>query len=177
MTKKLEEVFDLPPIDETEEQEQEQKKPTNVVLSEAKETQKVLLKELTNSEKINKALKFVDDIDSHDNEMDEISELALKTFYELHDLGMQIESPYVGKVFEVASTMLKTALEARDAKASRKLKQIELLIKKQKIDIDNGEASSSSNGAEFDRNELLDMFRQANSEVNKTDEDDNNSDK
>jgi len=53
--------------------------------------------------------------------------------------------------------MLKTALEARDAKVNRKLKQIDLMIKKQKLDHDMGDVQTGT-GEDFDRNELIKMF-------------------
>ena len=44
------------------------------------------------------------------------------------DSGMNVESP--GRVFEVAEPMLKTSLDAKVAKMDKKLKMIELQLKK-----------------------------------------------
>lgn len=167
MTKKLLETLDLPDYDDDEEEidSSESLERSKKLVAQAQEEQKVLMGELTNSEKINKALTEISGFEEHDAEMNDIATKALDTFKELHDLGLQVTDAHAGKIFEVASTMLKTALEARDAKATRKLKQVELMIKKQKLDIDSGDAlSDSATGTEFDRNELLDMFKQAQNE-------------
>lgn len=153
MNKKLEEFFDLDPADEVVEE------PENVeeIMEQAQEERTELMTAISNSEKINAALPAVTNIDEHDEEMDEIAKKALDTFQELHDIGMNVSDAHTGKVFEVAATLLKTALDARDAKVNRKLKQVELMLKKQKLDVDTGEADTSQ-GEEFDRNELLKMF-------------------
>jgi hypothetical protein len=169
MTKKLQEIFDLPDIDDAlsdditagEALEQSKK-----LVAQAQEEQKVLMGELSNSEKINQALTAVEGFAEHDTDMDDIATKALDTFKELHDLGLQVTDAHAGKIFEVASTMLKTALEAKDAKASRKLKQVELMIKKQKLDQDRGEGGSGEGGGgtEFDRNELLSLIKNSQKE-------------
>lgn len=153
MNKKLEEFFDLDPADEVVEE------PENVeeIMEQAQEERTELMTAISNSEKINAALPAVTNIDKHDEEMDEIAKKALDTFQELHDIGMNVSDAHTGKVFEVAATLLKTALDARDAKVNRKLKQVELMLRKQKLDVDTGEADTSQ-GEEFDRNELLKMF-------------------
>ena len=51
------------------------------------------------------------------------------------DLGMNVESRYSGSVFEVAGGMLKS-LDAQVAKMDKKLKMIELQLKKEKMDKD-----------------------------------------
>ena len=49
---------------------------------------------------------------------------------------MNVESRYSGRVFEVAGGMLKTSLDAKVAKMDKKLKMIELQLKKEKLDQD-----------------------------------------
>jgi hypothetical protein len=153
MTKKLEEFFDLDSADEETVEEES----LEDIIEHAKEERTELMTALTNSEKINQALPAIGSIDEHDTEMDDIAKMAIDTFHELHDIGMNVSDAHTGKVFEVAATLLKTALDARDAKVNRKLKQIELMIKKQKLDADTGEIDSPQ-GEEFDRNELLKAF-------------------
>lgn len=155
VTRRLEEFFDL----ESTEEEQVEEESLEDIIEHAEEERTELMTAITNSEKINAALPIISDLDNHDDEMDDIAQKALDTFAELHDIGLNVSDPHIGKVFEVASQLLKTALDARDAKATRKLKQIELMIKKQKLDTDSGESSGSGgSGEEFDRNELLKMF-------------------
>ena len=76
---------------------------------------------------------------------------------------MNVESRYSGRVFEVAGTMLKTTLDAKTAKLDKKLKMIELQLKKEKLDKDNlGKDSDMINGEGYvvtDRNSLLERIK------------------
>ena len=75
------------------------------------------------------------------------------------DLGMNVEVRYSGRIFEVAGTMLKNAIDAKSAKVDKKLKAVDLQLKKYKIDKDNREEDDGAiNGQGYvitDRNELL----------------------
>lgn len=155
MTKKLEEFFNLPPSDATEVAEELPSKTREELMVEAKE----IYSSLTTSEKVNIALPTVFGLDEHDAEMDSIASKAVKTFEDLIALGGNVPDMHAGKIYEVAGQMLKTALEAKNAKAERKLKMIDLQLKKvraEQIDIDQGNGNRNSPaGGEFDRNELL----------------------
>jgi len=76
---------------------------------------------------------------------------------------MNVESRYSGRVFEVAGGMLKTALDAKVAKLDKKLKMIDLQLKKEKQDKDSGyEDSGLVNGEGYvvtDRNSLLEKLK------------------
>ena len=50
------------------------------------------------------------------------------------DLGMNVDSRYSGRIFEVASTMLRNAIDAKAGKIDKKLKMVELQLKKLRID-------------------------------------------
>ncbi|HEY6436819.1 MAG TPA: hypothetical protein VIY47_09520, partial [Ignavibacteriaceae bacterium] len=84
---------------------------------------------------------------------------AVKTFEDLIVLGGNVPDLHAGKIYEVAGQMLKTALEAKNAKADRKLKMIDLQLKKVKSEQIDFQLGNSENkhkgGGEFDRNELL----------------------
>lgn len=114
---------------------------------------------LTTAEKVDFALPAVVGLDSHDNEMDFIAKRAVQTFEDLIALGGNVPDMHAGKIYEVAGQMLKTALDARNSKADKKLKMIELQLKKvraEQIDFDQGAGpQKGSAGGEFDRNELL----------------------
>jgi len=76
------------------------------------------------------------------------------------DLGMNVEVRYSGRIFEVAGTMLRNAIDAKSAKIDKKLKAIDAKLKKLKIDRDAGDEDPNSmlSGQAFvitDRNELL----------------------
>ena len=78
------------------------------------------------------------------------------------DLGMNVESRYSGRVFEVAGSMLKTSLDAKVAKMDKKLKMIELQLKKEKQDKDNIDTGDMVNGDGYvitDRNSLLEKLK------------------
>ena len=107
-------------------------------------------------DKIDAALPEVIGLDAMDKEMDNIAAEAMKTYADLMDLGMNIEARYAGRIFEVAGTNLKTALDAKAAKVDKKLKMVELQLKKSKLDRDSGELDAvESTGTIVDRNELL----------------------
>jgi hypothetical protein len=140
------------------------------------EEQKIIKKALTTAEKIDKALPLVKDLESHDSDMDGYATEAMKSYRELMDLGMNSESRHAGKMFEVAQTMMKNAIEAKNAKADKKLRMIELQLKKQRVD--QWEQKSGGSTDDFiegegyivgDRNKLLDQLIQ---KVNENDKDD-----
>lgn len=155
MTKKMEEFFNLPPSDEPEADEALPLKSKDELFQEAQQ----IYSSLTTAEKVDVALPTVVGLDTHDSEMDEIAKKAVDTFNDLIALGGNVPDMHAGKIYEVAGQMLKTALEAKNAKAERKLKMIELQLKKvraEQIDLDQGNGHrKDSSGGEFDRNELL----------------------
>jgi hypothetical protein len=78
------------------------------------------------------------------------------------DLGMNVEARYSGRVFEVASTMLKNAIDAKAAKIDKKLKMVELQLKKQKLDSDKSDESQDITNSSViisDRNSLLEKLK------------------
>lgn len=148
MTRKLEEEFNLPHMDEMEESSES----TKVVdLQEIDDA-------ITLSEKINNALAEVRGMEVHDGEMDEIAKQAVESYEQLMTLGMNMTDMAAGPVFNNAANMLKIALEAKDSKVTRKLKQVDLMLKKANLDArkakDGGEPEEV-NATILDRNELL----------------------
>lgn len=162
MSRKLEELLDIPHLEDIQaaEEERELEKSKEKILAESAD----VLNALTSSEKIEHALTTVTGLLEHDNEMDEIALKALKSYKELIILGMNAPPIHSGKLFEVASTMLKTALDAKDAKVNKKLKMIDLQMKKYRIDAlaNNAENNDDNNKPEFDRNELLQHIKDQN---------------
>jgi len=155
MTKKMEEFFNLPSSDEPEETTAPPAKTKEQLMIEARE----IYSSLTTAEKVDYALPTVVGLDTHDSEMDDIANKAVKTFEDLLSLGGNVPDMHAGKIYEVAGQMLKTALEAKNAKAEKKLRMIELQLKKvraEQIDLDQGNGErKGATGGEFDRNELL----------------------
>ena len=120
-----------------------------------------IIKALSTAEKIDRALPQVTGLDSEDIDMDTYSQEAMKSYKDLMDLGMNVEVRHSGKLFEVASSMLKNAVEAKNAKLEKKLRMVELQLKKQRIDQMTGNDSNSADIVEGEgyivgeRNQLL----------------------
>lgn len=151
MTKKLEELFELP----TEEKE------SNHQLLEKAQADTITQEAYSNLEKIENALPEVKGLASADSEMDGLAELAQNSYKDLMDLGMQVDSRYSSEIFNVAGTMLGHAITAKTAKINKKLKMIELQLKKAALDQKSSskneeiEATPLGEGKTLDRNELL----------------------
>lgn len=150
MTKKLEELFNLASDEE---------KPDDVILP--INTIEVTEKTLDNLEKIENALPQVRGLESADHEIDELAGLAQASYKDLMDLGMQVDSRYSSEIFGVAGTMLGHAITAKTAKVQKKLKMIELQLKKAALDQKQNskdkeiENTPLGEGKALDRNEIL----------------------
>ena len=159
MTKKLEELFNIEPADELDITAEE-----NTVVVEAVTADDIpqLQTALTNVDKIDAALPSVRELDTSDKEMDDIALLAQDTFKDLMDLGMNVDSRFSGEIFSNASRMLDTALSAKSAKINKKLRMVDLQLKKATLDARlakeakaNGEDTEDGDGQPVDRNKLL----------------------
>ena len=152
MTKKLEELFDLPPSTDPEE---------DLVFT-PEQTQSAMAEIDDAIDKIDAALPGVRDLSSSDSEMDELADLAKGSYKDLMDLGMNVDSRFAAEIFSVAGAMLGHALTAKQAKLTKKLKMIDLQLKKANLDaklLDNGkEPAQQGQGHVLDRNELLDRL-------------------
>jgi len=152
MTKKLEELFNLDSEQSLEPTIEDQKPPHEEVTS--------LDASFKAVQEITKSLPEIKELDNLDErELDDLAKKAETAYDDLMDLGMNVEIRYSGRIFEVAGTMMKNAIDAKSAKIDKKLKAIDLQLKKYKIDKDNNEESGDVlNGVGFvitDRNELL----------------------
>lgn len=151
MTKKLEELFQLA--------SSEDEKNDDLILP--PETQEVTQTALNNLEKIENALPQVRGLESADMDMDELAGLAQASYKDLMDLGMQVDSRFSSEIFGVAGTMLGHAITAKTAKVQKKLKMIELQLKKAALDQKQNskdkeiEATPVGEGKVLDRNEIL----------------------
>lgn len=133
MTKKLESLLNLPDKDESELIPPTKEKTPPPVIN--------LQEKLEEFDKISAALPKVKGLgDVSDDELDSLAKKAEDAFDDLMDLGMNVEAKYGSRMFEVASTMLKTAVDAKSAKIDKKLKMVELQLKKLAIDKKNTNA-------------------------------------
>jgi len=156
MTKKLEELFELP----TDEGLTEEVVPDNV--PEAKpENNPIMQNTLSELDKVQAALPMVRGLEASDTEMDELADKATKGFDDMMDLGMNVDSRWASDIFGVASTMLGHAITAKTAKLNKKLKMVDLQLKKANLDQKakaNGEETVDGTGVVLDRNALLDRL-------------------
>ena len=155
MTKKLEDMLNLPDNKDLNEEE-------NIApVVEHEDT----FRDIAEFDKISDALPAVKGLgDMADKELNEVANKAMTAYDDLMDLGMNVESRYSGRVFEVAGTMLKTSLDAKVAKLDKKLKMVELQLKKEKMDRDSGPGGDGDivNGEGYvvsDRNSLLERLK------------------
>ena len=154
MTKKLEEIFGF-------EQAELIVQPEKLT---SEETRTAIIEIDVTLDKIDAALPAIRNLDSSDTELDEIAELAKESFENLSDLGMNVDSRYSAELFAVASTMLGHALTAKTTKLNKKLKMIDLQLKKLKLDQDaakNGndlDTIPTAEGQLLTRNDLLERL-------------------
>ena len=166
MTKKLEEILNLPNIKEEfkkvdkKEKENQAKQANGVQKNVDPKTAKNLEKTYAEFDKIAASLPQVKGLgDLSDLELDKLAVEAEESYKTLMDLGMNVDSRYSGRIFEVASTMLRNAIDAKSSKIDKKLKMVELQLKKLKIDKTGGDDSGPVEESEgfviSDRNELM----------------------
>jgi len=171
MTKKLEELLELPEAQETMDQVEEPVQ-VQVKAEEAKQNAASINRSIEEFDKISSALPMVKGLgELADKELDGLAQKAEQSYEDLMDLGMNVESRYAGRVFEVASNMLKNAIEAKSQKLDKKLKMVELQLKKQNLDQKANGGDSDTMDAEgyvvMDRNALLDKIMNRDSEEDK----------
>jgi hypothetical protein len=153
MTKKLEELFDLPPSDVDSD--------VDTPLPVTRETIAAIDSAI---DKIDEALPGVRGLESSDQEMDDLAGMATNSYRELMDLGMQVDSRFASDIFSVASNMLGHAITAKTAKLDKKLKMIDLQLKKARLDQQqqaSGELAptQTGTGVVLSRNDLLARIR------------------
>jgi hypothetical protein len=158
MTKQLSELFDLP------ETPSHINQPDPVEISQEELVDEISENTASILDKIDEALPQVKGLDASDNEMDELASLATNSYKELMDLGMQVDSRFASEIFNSAGTMLGHAITAKTAKINKKLKMIDLQLKKVSVEQKNKTTSDNpkdidntpvGEGGLLDRNELL----------------------
>jgi len=153
MTKKLEDLLELPnTVDAVMMPTTVDAEPVPTIDIEDK---------LEEFDKISAALPKVKGLgDISDAEFDELAAKAEQAYDDLMDLGMNVEARYGSRMFEVAASMLTAAITAKSAKIDKKLKMIDLQIKKLAVDKKHGNEGEGNtvNGEGYiltDRNSIL----------------------
>ena len=123
------------------------------------QTRKNLEKSYAEFDKVASALPQVKGLgELSDLELDKLAIEAEESYKNLMDLGMNVDSRYSGRIFEVAGNLLRNAIDAKAGKIDKKLKMVELQLKKLKIDKtgkDDGPIEESDGFVISDRNELM----------------------
>ncbi len=152
--KKLEEILNLPENKKDIKQQEKSNLPVE---------QTGLLRDISEFDKISAALPQVKGLgDISDSELDALAQRATDAYDDLMDLGMNVEARYSGRVFEVAASMLKNAIDAKSAKIDKKLKMIELQIRKQQVDQKAGQDDNAIQAQGViisDRNSLIEKLK------------------
>jgi hypothetical protein len=150
MTKKLEELFNLSG-------EESSTEPADVIAERVEHLREIDLA----IDKIDAALPTVRDLAAADEEMDNLAQLAEDNFKELMSLGMNVEARFAGTILQTAGTLLGHAITAKQAKMDKKLRMVDLQLKKMRLDMskpkdeDAGNSSIDGQGIVLGRNELL----------------------
>ena len=161
MTKKLEELFNLPE-QATEEITAEQAQ--HII----DENQAIITQVNGAIDKIDAALPLVRDLEAGDNELDELATMATKSYQDLIDLGMNVDARFSGTILQTAGTLLGHAIAAKTAKMDKKLRMINLQLSKQRLDFQMEQAEKKAAAVEdepvdgqgivLDRNALLEKI-------------------
>ena len=140
MTKKLEDILNLPNVKEAfkevDKKEKDKKiKEANGHNPSSKnldpKTQANLQKSYAEFDKIAAALPQVKGLgELSDLELDKLAVEAEESYKNLMDLGMNVDSRYSGRIFEVAGNFLRNAIDAKAGKIDKKLKWLNYNLKK-----------------------------------------------
>jgi len=169
MTKKLEDILNLPNVKEAfkevdkKEKDKKLKETANGGTTGNNldpQTKRNLEKSYAEFDKIAAALPQVKGLgELSDLELDKLAIEAEESYKNLMDLGMNVDSRYSGRIFEVAGNFLRNAIDAKSSKIDKKLKMVELQLKKMKLDKDSqkdgGPIEESDGFVISDRNELM----------------------
>lgn len=158
MTKKLEDLLNIETPEPVVNAVPEDKAPVPTI---------DLQEKLEEFDKIAAALPRVKGLgDVSDSELDALADKAEKAYDDLMDLGMNVEARYGARMFEVAAQMMNAAITAKTNKIDKKLKMVDLQLKKLAIDKKHSEAGQNTIEGEgyivTDRNSILEKLKNLN---------------
>lgn len=159
MTKKLEELFNL----ESSQPEKVVEEPTPVPTHEEVNS---LDDQYQAVQKIVQTLPQIQELENLDEkELDALAKKAEDAYDDIMDLAMQVEPRYSARMFEVATNMLNSAITAKTNKIEKKLKMVDLQLKKLAIDQKNNKGGEEVAGEGYiltDRNSILEKLKNMN---------------
>ena len=166
MSSKIEDVFDLPPMNGEKVDEPIKQEDTGLNLTQ-------LQQQLDVADKIDAALPMVRDLEQLDADMDKYADKAMHAFQDLMDLGQNVEDRHAAAVFDTASKMMTNAITAKTAKMDKKLKMVQLQLQKAKFDAQEAKANGKDDTIQGEAEEFEDRNALISAVINKM----NNSDK
>ena len=106
----------------------------------------------------------ITDLSTSDQEMDDLATKAVKHYDDLMDLGMNVEPRFSAPIFDAASKLLGHAITAKTSKIDKKLKAMDLDIKRRRLEMQEKQANltdddETGSARELDRNSLLEILR------------------
>lgn len=162
MTKKLEDFFNVEPleIDRAESTNEDQLPLVNT--AQIVDLQSTIKEQLSVAQRIDQALPQVKGLDSEDSDLDDYAQKAMDSYDRLMDLGFNVDDRNAGKIFEVASTMMGNAITAKTAKLEKKLKMVSLQLQAARLANTIKEPENPSGAGELttDRNAILNLINQ-----------------
>lgn len=147
MTKRLEEVFDLPEHSLPDDDE--------------------FVQGIAALDELDQQLPTADitDLSTSDKEMDDLANKAMEHYSDLMDLGMNVEPRFSAPIFEAATKLMGHAITAKTSKIDKKLKALDLQLKQRRLELQERQAGidddndTQGSARELDRNELLNIIR------------------
>jgi hypothetical protein len=172
MTKKLEDLLELPANEEIENIRKALAEQNDKIEKQA-EAADQLSTELTpiaehalavvqeREDRVNQIIdlkKFDDDTETLYNE-------SMQAFRDLLSVAADVPAPSMGKIYEAATNFAKIALDAKNSKIKARLDAIDLALKKKRIDLVEGKNNQENNPIDatssfMDRNQLLKSIRE-----------------
>jgi hypothetical protein len=112
----------------------------------------------------------ITDLSTSDAEMDKLADKAMQHYDDLMDLGMNVEPRFSAPIFEAATKLMGHAITAKTNKIDKKLKALDLDLKKRRLELQERQAGikdddpDEGSARELDRNALLAMLRNKGSD-------------
>ena len=161
MTKKLEDLFNL------EESKPEVVEEIAAIEPPTHQEIDTLEKQIQAVQEITRGLPQIQELNElDDKELDHLATKAEQAYDDLMDLGMNVEARYGSRMFEVAAQMMNAAITAKSNKIDKKLKMVDLQLKKLAIDKKHGTADGNTIEGEgyiiTDRNSILEKLKNLN---------------
>ena len=154
MTKKLEEEFNLPPLEDIVFKGEEDTPLVDRSQVDVQNEITVTQQTMDVTERVDSALPIVQGLEQLDREMDEYATKAMSTFEDLCDLGKNVEDRHAAPIFDSASKMLTAALQAKQAKMDKKLKMIDLQMRKARLDLESRKVDANLSSKEDSPEEI-----------------------